>query len=329
MAFEGIVGQEKIIENLRRTLSTDQLGHAYLFEGMEGLGQIEIVRELATSIVCTSSVNKPCGVCNSCIKAKSSNHPDIKIIENEGTIKVEEIRELIKDIQLKPYEGTRKVYIVFNADKMNMQAQNALLKTLEEPPHYATLILLTSKNDSLLSTIVSRCQVLKLRPVSLDKIESYLVNEKGVGIEKAQTLAAFSGGIVGSAVELLDNPTFNEKREGVIKLCGELFSLKLLNTLNQISFFEEQKSGIEEIFDIMISWYRDLLVFKETGSMDLIINRDKREEIGEFSRRIDIGKIRDIISIIEKAKNNLKSNVQFHLNIEVMLLNIQEVLAKW
>lgn len=329
MTFEGVVGQEQVIENLKGALERDQIAHAYLFEGVDGLGKKNIALKLASALVCNSNKDKPCGKCNSCIKVENGNHPDIKTIEGEGIIKVDEIRELIKDIQLKPYEGIGKVYIICDADKMNIQAQNALLKTLEEPPSYATLILITTKGSSLLPTIVSRCQVMKLYPVSLENIKSYLIKNKNMNREEAGVLAAFSGGVVGRAVELLDNPDFQQRREGVIKLCNNLMTLKLFNILEQISFFEEQRSHIEEIFDLMISWYRDLLVYRETENMDLIINVDKKEEIEFQIRGIDLAKVRDIIFIIEKAKNNLKSNVQFHLNIEVMLLNIQEVLSKW
>jgi len=328
MAFDGIIGQEKAMDSLKKAIEHDQVAHAYLFEGAEGLGKKAIALKLASALVCNNK-DKPCGKCSSCIKISTGNHPEIKIIEGEGIIKVDEIREIIKDIQLKPYEGSHKVYIICNAEKMNMQGQNALLKTLEEPPHYATLILITTKANSLLPTIVSRCQTIKLNPISLEDIKSYLINNKDIDSETAQMLAAFSGGIVGRAVELLDNPDFHVRREGVIKLCKDLMTPKLLNILDQISFFEEQKSHIEEVLDLMISWYRDLFVYKETRSVELIINVDKTEEIDYQVRGIDLRKVRDIIFIIEKAKNNLKSNVQFHLNIEVMLLNIQEVLSKW
>lgn len=328
MAFDGIVGQKKAIESIKKAIEDNQIAHAYLFEGAEGLGKKAIALNLATALVCSGN-DKPCGKCNSCLKASTGNHPEIKVIEEEGTIKVDEIRQLIKDIQLKPYEGIRKVYIICDADKINIQGQNALLKTLEEPPHYATIILLATRSSRLLPTIVSRCQTIKLSPLSLDEVKTYLVNNKDINNERAQMLAAFSGGIVGRAEKLLDDEDFHKRREELIKLSRNLITSNLISILDQISFFEEEKSNVEEILDLMISWYRDLYVYKETRSLDLIINIDKIDEIELQSVRVDLGKVRDIIFIIEKAKNNLKSNVQFHLNIEVMLLNIQEVLSKW
>lgn len=324
--FEGIVGQGQVLEKLRRDLEGNQIIHAYLFEGEKGLGKKSIALKLASALVCPNNGQRPCGKCNSCIKAGSGNHPDIKIIENDGIISIDEIRGLINEMQLKPYESKRKVCIICDADKMNMQSQNALLKTLEEPPSYATLILLTVNRNSLFPTIVSRCQVIKLRPADLKTIEHYLVKNKGVEKEQAHMLAVFSRGVVGRAVELLDNPDFYYRREEVIKICNRLLTSDFLGILEQIKFFEEQRLHIEEILDLMIGWYRDLFIYNETKNMKFITNIDRKENIDLQAAKMDITKIRDIIFIIERAKNNLKSNVQFHLNIEVMLLNIQEVL---
>ncbi|MFW5648044.1 MAG: DNA polymerase III subunit delta' [Candidatus Alkaliphilus sp. MAG34] len=323
--FKEIVGQERIMEKLKRDLESNQIAHAYLFEGERGLGKKDMALKLASALVCHSKDRKPCNKCNSCIKAKSGNHPDIKIIEKEGTIIIDEIRGLINEIQLRPHESKRKVCIICDADKMNIYAQNALLKTLEEPPLYATLILLTTKGDSLLPTVISRCQIIKLQPVNLEIIEHYLVENRGIDGDQARMLAAFSGGVVGRAVELLDNPEFHYRREEIIKICNKLLTFDLFDILEQIKFFEEQKPYIEEILDLMISWYRDIFIYNETKNIRFTTNIDKREEIEFQAAKIDLAKTRDIIFIIEETKNNLGSNVQFHLNIEVMLLNIQEV----
>ncbi|ABW17632.1 DNA polymerase III subunit delta' [Alkaliphilus oremlandii] len=329
MTLESIVGQEKAIKNLEKAVLENQVAHAYLFEGAEGLGKKALALKLAAALVCFDHSKRPCGKCNSCLKINSGNHPGIKIIEEAGTIKVDEVRELIKDIQLKPYEGSHKVYIICDADKMNIQGQNALLKTLEEPPAYATLILLTTKKSSLLPTIISRCQSIKLSPVSSDRIKSYLIQEKDMDPDRAQMLAALSEGIIGKALDLLSNEDFYKRREDTIDLCNALMGAKVLNILEYTMFFEEQKIYVEQILDLMVSWYRDVFVYKETGNIELITNVDKKQELDLKAGRIDFRKLRDIIFIIENAKNNLKSNVQFHLNIEVMLLNIQEVLSKW
>ncbi len=325
--FEGIVGQEQAVEKLKRTLENNQISHAYLFEGEKGLGKKDIALKLALALNCTGDDRKPCNKCNSCIKMAGGNHPDVKIIEKDGIIRIDEIRRIAGEMQLKPYEGRYKVYIICDADRMNIESQNALLKTLEEPPSYAVLILLTTRGDSLLPTVISRCQVIKLYPENPEVIKYYLIENKKIDERQAHMLAAFSGGIAGRAVELSDNPDFYYRREKIIEICNKLLTSSLFGVLEQIVFFEEQRSHIEEILGLMINWYRDLLIYSETKNADFITNIDKKEEIDFQAAKIDPVKIRDIIFIIEKSKSDLKSNVQFHLNMEVMLLNLREVLS--
>ncbi len=325
--FEGIVGQKQAVEKLKRTLKNNQISHAYLFEGEKGLGKKDIALKLALVLNCTGDDRKPCNKCNSCIKMAGGNHPDVKIIEKDGIIRIDEIRRIAGEMQLKPYEGRYKVYIICDADRMNIESQNALLKTLEEPPSYAVLILLTTRGDSLLPTVISRCQVIKLYPENPEVIKYYLIENKKIDEGQAHMLAAFSGGIAGRAVELLDNPDFYYRREKIIEICNKLLTSSLFGVLEQIVFFEEQRPHIEEILGLMINWYRDLLIYSETKNADFITNIDKKEEIDFQAAKIDPVKIRDIIFIIEKSKSDLKSNVQFHLNMEVMLLNLREVLS--
>lgn len=326
MPFENIIGQEKIIEGLKKALAGNQLAHSYLFEGLEGLGKRRVAFELAKGICCNAEGIRPCNSCSSCVKLEHGNHPDVKWIGGEGSIKIDDIRDLQKDIQVKPYEGNNKIYILCDAEKMTVQAQNALLKTVEEPPYYSTLILLTTNAYSLLPTIVSRCQVLKFSPVPASKIQNFLIKEKGLDIRESKFIAAFSNGAVGKALKLLEDHDFIKRREAVVGLSRTLLNAKTINILEKVNFFNEEKEYIDEILDILISWYRDLMVYKETSNVDFIINCDKIEEIIFQSNQVNLWQIKDIIFIIDKAKNNLRSNVNYQLNIEVMLLNIQEVL---
>ena len=175
--------------------------------------------------------------------------------------------------------------------------------------------------------MISRCQVIKLYPENPEVIKYYLIENKKIDERQAHMLAAFSGGIAGRAVELSDNPDFYYRREKIIEICNKLLTSSLFGVLEQIVFFEEQRLNIEEILGLMINWYRDLLIYSETKNASFITNIDKKEEIDFQAAKIDPVKIRDIIFIIEKSKSDLKSNVQFHLNMEVMLLNLREVLS--
>ncbi|ABR46327.1 DNA polymerase III, delta prime subunit [Alkaliphilus metalliredigens QYMF] len=329
MAFENIVGQAHVIKLLKQSIKQNTVGHGYIFEGIEGLGKHLVAFELAKALCCTGTGDQPCNQCNSCKKLSHQNHPDVIWITGEGSIKINTIRDLQKDTQQKPYESRKKVYIIEKAEKMTVQAQNALLKTLEEPPSYVTLILLTANSHSLLPTITSRCQIIKFQPVPLDVIQAFLMLEKNVDLEKAKLMATLSNGVVGKALKLLEDPSFQNQREGLIQISKDLFKKDKVAALQKFSFFEDHKESIEEILELYLVWYRDLLVYRDTQNKVLMFNIDQVEEIISQSNRIDLKKISNIISIIENTKENVRRNVQFQLNIEVMLLNIQEVLSSW
>ena len=327
MAFENVVGQQRIIALINNLLYSNRIPHAFLFEGQKGIGKKRIALEMARGICCSSADTKPCGTCSSCIKASHGNHPEIKLIEEDSSIKIETIRELQKEIQLKPYEGAKKVFIINNAERMTTQAQNALLKTLEEPPGYASIILLTNNAASLLPTIISRCQLLKLVPARLEEVQQHLQRVEGLGLEESKVIASFSNGIVGKAIRILQDEEFRIKRDIIIEITRQLLEGKIIDLLERVSFLKEEKETVDDIFDIFISWYRDLLIFRETQYVDFIMNYDKIEEIKRQAIKINSTKSREIILIIEKNKSNTRSNVNHQLNLEVMLLNIQEVLA--
>ncbi|WP_026477250.1 DNA polymerase III subunit delta' [Alkaliphilus transvaalensis] len=326
MAFEEIIGQERIKDLLKNSLLKENFSHAYLFEGISGLGKKKLALEVAKGIICTSEGIKPCNHCQCCRRIDQGNHSEVFLIEEEGTIKIEKVRELQKEIQMKPYEGKKKVFIINHSENMTIQAQNALLKTLEEPPPYATLILLTHNSNSLLPTIISRCQIFKLRPVETIKIQEALVKQKGISLEESKVIASFANGVFGKAVRMLEDEDFRRRREGILQLTEELLQSKSISLLEKVDFFVEEKNYIDEILDILTSWYRDLIIFKETQELHFVMNYDKIEIIKEQSNRIGLKKLTNIISIIDKAKGNIRSNVNYQLNIEMMLLNIQEVL---
>ncbi|KAB3531810.1 DNA polymerase III subunit [Alkaliphilus serpentinus] len=327
LTFRGIIGQKKIIDHIKRALSEEEISHAYLIEGAVGLGRRRVAKQLAMAITCMNNIEKPCHSCSSCLKAVSQNHPEIKIIEGDGSIKIDLIREIQKEIQLKPYEGKRKVIILYDCETMTLQAQNAFLKTLEEPPLYATIIMITVNSGSLLPTIVSRCQLIKLNPVNERTIQEYLVSHEGASMETSKVIAAYSGGNIGNAVKMLYNQDFKQKREELVKITKELLRGSLTNVLELADFFTLEKREVIENLDLLMSWYRDLLIYRETQHLDFIRNYDKIEEIVLQSKNINTYKLQEVVYIIEDAKNKLKSNVNFQLNMEVMLLNIQEVLS--
>jgi len=328
MAFEHIVGQERLIGNLKKVLLENRVSHAYLVEGLKGVGKKQFAKALSKAILCHNLQTEELGSeeCSSCKKIKENNHTELHLLDIEGSIKIEEIREIQKSIHIKPYEGSKKVYVILNGEKMTQQAQNALLKTLEEPPGHSVIIITTNNIKSLLPTIISRCQLLKLKPQGVEKVREYLVGEFGIDENEARVTATFSNGLVETAIRLYNNEEFKIRRLKAIEITGKLLSSRTMDILNEIEFFNNEKSYIEEIIDILIYWYRDILVYKETSNEQLIINSDQLSNIYFQVRKIEnTSIIKEAILMLEEKKQQIKGNVNYSLAMETMLLNLQDL----
>lgn len=324
MRFEDIIGQENGIRNLRNALALKRVAHAYLLCGPDGTGKSIAASILAAAVNCREKGADPCGNCPSCIRAEKGSHPDIIHISiNKPSISVNDVRDIEKDMGKKPYQDGMKVYIIHGADKMTEQAQNAFLKTLEEP-HERVLIILTAANQySFLPTLVSRCQVIKFTRASNQEIEGYLL-KTGAGVREARLGAAYSGGIVGKALEIMNDGNLNNIRGEVINIIRNLASGDKSKALSYADYFMNNKDKIEYIMDIMMSWVRDLAVFKECGHGRYLINADREDMIASEASSRTPGSLNRIIRAIKETGDNIKSNANFQLSIEVMLLKIQE-----
>lgn len=325
MDFSEIIGHEKIIKTLKKAIEQNHIFHCYLFEGEESVGKKLIALSFAKTLLCKGSGLEPCNRCNSCLKFDSWNHPDLEFLEPEKKIiKKDKIDKLIKSINVSPLESERKIILIDDCEKMGIEAQNALLKTLEEPPSYINIILITSNINSLIPTIISRCQILKFYPVENDKIMKFLNSKYNKTLEEANFVAHFTKGSVGKSIILSKSEDFFNKREELINIIHSIISGDKLKIFNSIDFFLDNKDYVEEIIDIIIYWFRDLLIYKEVGNSKLIINNDKTQLLSEQSF-LNINKINDIIDNVIETKQNIESNVSYQLSIETMLLNMQEV----
>ena len=330
MVLDDIVGQKNAKRSIKNAIASKRVAHAYLFCGPDGVGKSIAASIFASTLNCQEKGLDPCGRCPSCIKWNADNHPDIihfgasKHLGSRQSISVDEIRNLQIDMNKKPYEDGKKVYIIHDADKMTEQAQNALLKILEEPPEHTVIILLTYNMYSLLSTIVSRCQVIKFIRASEKEIENYLINKKGVQDKEARFIAAFSDGIMKKALDYLIDDNFKKVRDEVIKLSSKLYKNDKLNVLSAIDYFLDNKDRIDNIFEIMISFFRDIIVLKECNDSKLLINLDMEEIIIAESHKYTAKNLYNILTSIKKASENIKRNINYQLIIETMLLNIQE-----
>jgi DNA polymerase III, delta'' subunit len=325
MVFNDIVGQQNIIKSLKNAIVNGRVAHAYLFCGPDGVGKSITASIFAGTLNCRERGTDPCGVCPSCIRARDGNHPDIVHVKTQkAVIHVDEIRELQKDMVKKPYENGVKVYIIHGAEKMNDEAQNCLLKTLEEPPKHVVIILLSLSQYSLLKTVVSRCQVLKFLRAPESDVENYIKTKLGSGEEEARYIAAFSDGIVQKAEEFIQNQELKKDRDDIIQVARSLYKDDKLHALSHVEYFLSNKDKASYILDVMMSYFRDILVFRECGDEKYLINLDKKSIIIDDSGKFTYNSLNNILNCIKRTMDNIRSNVNYQLSIEMMLLSIQE-----
>ena len=326
-AFSDILGNEQIIEHLQNAIRMGKVSHAYILNAPASSGKMMIAEAFAATLQCEKKGTAPCMECHSCKQAASHNHPDIIYVRHEkpNTIGVDDIRvQINQDIAVKPYSSPYKIYIVDEAEKMNVQAQNALLKTIEEPPAYGVILLLTTNADAFLPTILSRCIRLDLKPVANDKLKDFLMKKCEVVDYQADICVDFSQGIVGKAIRLASCAQFNEIKEAALQLVKRVKDIDLSEMIGAVKQVSEYKLDINDFFDIMMIWYRDVLLYKATADVNGLIFKDEVYEIKKQANTSSYHGIQLILEGLEKAKMRLDANVSFELVIELLLLTIKE-----
>ncbi len=322
MNFFDITGQQALISNLRKAIESDRIAYAYLFVGPEGMGKKSIGNMFAKAILCTSRFSKPCGECLSCRQLTSGNHPDVTLVKPQKTsIGIEEIRTIQKELNIRPYQSDRKLILIEDAHLLTFQAQNALLKSLEEPPPFVVFILLSQRLQGLLPTVLSRLKVFRLERLSKKDIAGIIVRRTDTTPEKADLYAALSEGNPGRGIKLAVSSEFTLQREGIFVFLGNV-NADLSELLSFESFFTNNRDNVESIFDLLISWFRDCLVFKETKNIDLIINIDMKDLLETHAEALSSKDVVYMIEMIEKSKKMIKGNANFQLVVENVLFEI-------
>ena len=325
--FRDIVGQQQIKEHLQNALTGKKVSHAYIINGEKSSGKEFIASVFAMALQCEKEGAEPCQECRSCKQALSANQPDIiKVLhEKPGTISVDDIRAQINnDVAIKPYSSPYKVYIVNEAEKMTPQAQNALLKTLEEPPEYAVIMLLTANVNSLLPTILSRCVVLNMKPVADELVKKYLMEQLKVPDYKAEVCVAFARGNVGKAKSLASSEDFENVKNEALSLLKYIRDMELYEIVAAIKKINDYKLDVNDYLDIMAIWYRDILLFKATRDANHLVFREEIQAIRKVAGRSSYEGIESVIKALDKAKSRLNANVNFDLTMELLLLEIKE-----
>ncbi|MBE5865872.1 MAG: DNA polymerase III subunit delta [Lachnospiraceae bacterium] len=325
--FTDIIGQEQIKEHLQNALTTKKISHAYIINGEKSSGKEYIAKVFAMALQCEKGELEPCQECHACKQALSNNQPDIIRVGHEkpNTISVDDIRAQINnDVAIKPYSSPYKIYIVNEAEKMTPQAQNAILKTLEEPPEYAVILLLTSNVNALLPTILSRCVVLNMKPVADEKVRKFLMEELKVPDYKADVCVAFARGNVGKAKALASSEDFENIKNEALSLLKYIQDMELHEIVAAIKKIGEYKLEINDYFDIMAIWYRDVLLFKATKDANHLVFREELGALRKCAQRSSYEGIEIVINALDTAKRRLDANVNFDLVMELLLLTIQE-----
>ena len=322
--FEEIRGNTSLVEQLRRSAASGRSSHAYLFLGGAGAGKRLIANTFAKALQCEGE-KRPCDSCKSCHAFNHGNHPDViyfQPLKNGKTYTIEDVREqLLETVDLKPFQYEKKIYIIEKADTLNIQSQNALLKTLEEPPAHAVFLLLAERAEAFLPTILSRVVVMKIRPLSAETIADYLM-QAGHLAEESHILSAYAQGRIGQALELVGDEGFREMRQDILGKLEALPSMSEGDAYLLAKDFEVYKNDLR-FLDIMELWYRDLLTAKSLREEGYLIQRDKKDAIFRAAKE-PAALLAKKAAAVRTARMGLAQNANFRLTMEVMLMDLKE-----
>ena len=289
MSFDNIIGNEKIKRDLSLAVQNNNILHSYMFIGQDGIGKKLFAKEFAKEILC---INKEFKDCSSCIKFESNNHPDFFLLNEEGTtIKVEQIREITNKINEKPIVSEKKVYIINDSDKMTVDSANCLLKTLEEPPEYAVIILIASNENMLLSTVKSRCMKVRFENISNEELRKYLKEQKGYDNTNDSFFKLLNGSI-GAALKLIESKDIFDQ---IYNLIDQIESLNIVDVLNKGSIIYN-KEIINQILDYII-----VCMYEKSKTNSRYLN---------------------CIDYVLDTMKRLNSNCNFDMTIDSLLLKI-------
>lgn len=327
--YADIYGHNDIKEHLQKCIELKKVSHAYIFNGSLGAGKKTVAALFAKALQCEEGNTVPCGKCHSCVQSDSKSQPDIIWVEHEkvGSIGIDDIRQqLINDIQIKPYHSRYKIYIIDEAEKLTVQAQNTLLKTIEEPPEYGIIILLTTNADVFLQTVLSRCVRINFKPVSDDLVEQFIKEHYNISNYEIQFATAFAQGNIGRAITVIESQDFKQIKESVLKIVQYAKEMTTTQVLAEVKNAMNYKNNIEDYLDLMVMWYRDVLLFKSTSDANKVIFKEELPLIKAHSSKFSYLGLENVLNAIDKVKIRLKANVKFDLTIELLIMTIKDAM---
>lgn len=326
MEFSDVLGQDSIKRALKEAIERDHLGHAYLFYGESGIGKSMMVKIFARKILCSSGTEEGCS-CSNCQMFFAGMHPDCYIVECEGSsIGVDKIRKMQTQVIMKPTYGGKKVFVIDDANNMTVDAQNALLKTLEDPPEYAVILLCSNNYDGLLDTIKSRLVKYSFKKNSNYDLREYLKRKKiASGIDE-DFLISYANGNIGNLISIMEDDEKRALRDVVIDCALNIKKMDRVKVIDAINFFVDNKDDVEYMLSMFMTVYRDILIIKKTKDDTLLTNIDKKIMILNKQNDFKQDELTRDIEIIEKTLDYINKNANFGLSMEVMFYEMQEVI---
>jgi DNA polymerase-3 subunit delta' len=324
-----MVGHQWVINLLKDQIAKNASRHAYLIAGPKGIGRRTLAIRLAQALNCPNapSPGTPCLTCRTCLLIDQMQHPDLAVVQSDhegGTLKVDQIRSLQHVLSLSPYDAVYRVAILLRFEEASTSAANALLKTLEEPPAQVIIILTAESGERLLPTIVSRCELLRLRPVSVDEVSLGLSTKWNISKERANLLAHISGGRPGFALRLQNEPELLENRNQWIGDLDRLISASLVERFNYAEKMAKDKDTLIKLLQIWLSFWRDVLIFSMDASLKLT-NLDHETEIKHLANKLNVNQTRQFVSKLEQTIVLLSNNVNTRMATEVLLLDLPKL----
>jgi DNA polymerase-3 subunit delta' len=320
MTFAAINGHAQQKDLLRRAIENDRIAHAYLFTGPEGIGKRLTALAFAKALLCTEGCG--CGACSACRKVDHNNHPDVHIVNADGTsIKIEQIRALQQQLSLRPLEGRYRFCLIDDAELLTIGAGNALLKTLEEPQPQTVIVLVSSQGEKLLTTIRSRCQQLNFSRLPRAEVAAILKQQLNLDDTQAQVLAALSEGSFKKGLGQ-DRELFLKKRRELIHSLSALSPGSNIQTLEFAEEISVDKEILPNILDIFQAFYRDLLLLKQGRPESELVNIDLLETLTHQLQHVKTADLLKKLEALTTARYHLQRNVNRQLTLEVMLLQM-------
>jgi DNA polymerase-3 subunit delta' len=319
-----IVGHKRAVRLLRTAIARDAVSHAYLFSGAPGIGKTTLAREFAAALQCEDLGSRPCGLCRACLISASGNHPDIHIVESEepgDSLKIELVRDLQRQLALTPMEGRWRVAILRRFEEATTSAANALLKTLEEPPPYAVIVVLADEAESLLPTIVSRCQQVPLYALPVTMVRQALEQRWDADPERADLLAHLAGGRLGWAVRVHQSRSALKQRTKRLEDLIHILKSSVAERFRYAGALSRNRIATSETLNLWISWWRDVLLTAAQADAPLT-NVDRQGEILHFARHFDVDVCASALHALRDTGSRLRRNANARLALEVLMLDL-------